>query len=83
MDCQQKLMLLKPQNKTPKALYALGVLFCGGDGRLEKYTQTRLFAYFFFLKNQIHQKQYNNSPNSPCQDRTNPSLTKRDVKYTS
>lgn len=50
MDCQQKLMLLKPQNKTPKAYDALGVLFCGGDGRLEKYTQTRLFDYFFFLK---------------------------------
>ena len=57
MDCQQKLMLLKPQNKTPKALYALGVLFCGEDGRLEKYTQTHLFAYFFlkikFIKNNI------------------------------
>lgn len=46
-------MLLKPQNKTPKALYALGILFCGGDGRLEKYTQTTSLC-LLFLENQIY-----------------------------
>ena len=40
-------MLLKPQNKTPKAYNPLGVLFCGGDGKLEKYTQTHLLLTFF------------------------------------
>lgn len=47
-----------------------------------KYSRSEYGLSLFSLLNyQVYYEQDNNSPDSPCQDGTNPSFTKRDIKY--